>query len=156
MIIISFVEIIETWCNKLFDDFMKFKMLKFAGYKFPFVFPFCRPFCLTRWFSLIILKTIYHKVFIFHFSLVIISRWPLLSSKVKVPDCWNGFCWLSWKPFITKTSYFTCRLVMTSRWSLLILGSLGQRSRSQWPWMLKWFPLIILKTIHHKVFIFHM
>ena len=27
--------------------------------------------------------------------------------------------------------------------------------RSQWPWMAKWFQLIILKTIYYKVFIFH-
>ena len=26
-----------------------------------------------------------------------------------------GFSWLSWKPFIPKSSYFTCRLLMTSR-----------------------------------------
>ena len=38
----------------------------------------------------------------------------------------NGFRWLSWKLFITESSYFACRLVMTSRWPLLILGSLGQ------------------------------
>ena len=39
----------------------------------------------------------------------------------------GGFCWLSWKPYyITKSLYFTCRLVITSRWPLLILGSLGQ------------------------------
>ena len=31
------------------------------------------------------------------------------------------------------TSYLVCRLVMTSRWPLLILMSKGQRSRSWWP-----------------------
>ena len=34
------------------------------------------------------------------------------------------------KYHLSQSSYFTCRLVMTSRWPLLILGSLGQRSRS--------------------------
>ena len=42
----------------------------------------------------------------------------------------NGFCWLSKTLFIAESSYFTCRLVMTSRWPLLILGSLNQMSRS--------------------------
>ena len=57
------------------------------------------------------------------------------------------FHWSSWKPFITKISYFTCSLVITSRWTLSILWSLGQWSRSQWPWMSKCFTLIFLKTI---------
>ena len=28
-------------------------------------------------------------------------------------------------------------------------------TRSKWPWMSKWFPLIFLKTINHSVFKFH-
>jgi len=31
-------------------------------------------------------------------------------------------------------------LIMTGRWPLLIFRSLGQRSRSQWPEIVKWFP----------------
>jgi hypothetical protein len=34
-------------------------------------------------------------------------------------------------------------------------GSLGQWSRSRRPWMSKWFTLIFLKSVHHKVVIFH-
>ena len=48
---------------------------------------------------------------------------------------------------LSQSSYFTCGLDMTSTWPLFILGSLGQRSRSQWPWMLKWILLIIVKSI---------
>ena len=60
----------------------------------------------------------------------------------------TGFRWLSWKPFITKSSYFTCKLVKTIRWPLcLIFGSLGQRSRLQWPLIIKRCTLVILNTI---------
>ena len=41
-------------------------------------------------------------------------------------------------------------LVMTSRWLLLILWAVSQRSRSQLPCMSKWFPLIFLKFINHS------
>ena len=84
----------------------------------------------------------------------------LTRSKVKVIVTLNvkmvSADYLEYYTCISQSSYVTCRLVMTSWWPLLILGSLGQRSRSCLPWMLKWFPLIILKTIYHKVFIFHM
>ena len=73
------------------------------------------------------------------------SQWPWMKE--------IGFSWLSWKPFITNVSYFTCWLVMSSMWTLLTLASLGQKW--QWPWMSKWFQLIFLKTFHHLVFIFH-
>ena len=49
----------------------------------------------------------------------------------------DGFHWLFWKPYTTMSSYFTHSFVMTSRWSLFILVSLGQRSRSLWPWNVK-------------------
>ena len=70
-------------------------------------------------------------------------------------ECQNIFFLLSWKPFISESSYFTCRLVMTSRWLLLILGSVSQMSRSQWPWMLKWVSfswklLIIPNNVSHS------
>jgi hypothetical protein len=66
----------------------------------------------------------------------------------------HGVRWLYWKLFITKSSYFTLSLVITSRWLLMVLRSLGQMSRSQGPKISEWSPLIILKSIHHKVIIF--
>ena len=47
---------------------------------------------------------------------------------------------LSWKPFITRSSYFTS-------WLIMITGV--TRSRSQWQRMSKWFLLIFLNTINH-------
>ena len=84
-------------------------------------------------------------------TLVMTGRWPLLifrslgqssRSQVKVTVTGNRkmvsmitqdrLCLGSWN--------FIGTLVMTGRWPLLILRSLGQRSRSQWPEAVKWFP----------------
>ena len=43
------------------------------------------------------------------------------------------FCSITEERLGLGTSYLVCRLVMTSRWPLLILMSEGQRSRSWWP-----------------------
>jgi hypothetical protein len=67
--------------------------------------------------------------------------------------CQKWFRWLFWKVFITKSSYFTYWLIITRRWPLLILWLLGQMSHG--PQMSEMIPLIILKSIYHKVFIFH-
>jgi hypothetical protein len=42
----------------------------------------------------------------------------------------NGFHLFSWQQLVTKSSYFTYWLIITSRWPLLILMSLFQRSTS--------------------------
>jgi len=44
----------------------------------------------------------------------------------------NGFRSITWERFDPGTSYLVGVLVMTSRWTLLILRSVGQRSRSVW------------------------
>ena len=65
-------------------------------------------------------------------------------SKVKVTVTLNAK--IVSADYLSKSSYFICRLVMTSRWSLFILGVIVIVTL-----MLKWFLLIILK----KIFIFH-
>ena len=52
-----------------------------------------------------------------------------------------------WNLFIIKSSYFTCRLTMTNRWLLLIIRTVGHRSR-YWDLECK-HSLIFLKTINH-------
>ena len=60
----------------------------------------------------------------------------------------SSFTWLS---------YFICWLVLVRTRPLLILGSLRQRSRSHGTLLIKKkIPLIILWTINHIIFIFHM
>jgi len=60
---------------------------------------------------------------------------------------------------ITELLYSICWLVLVVPWPLLILDSLGQRSKSQGSLVTKmytWFLLFILRTIYHIAFIFHM
>ena len=89
-----------------------------------------------------------------HIRLVITSRWLLfiLGSKIKVT---LNIKMVSAQYIVNylSLSFLISRLAMTSRWPLFIFKSLGQRSL--WPWMLNWFSLVILKTIYHKVFLFH-
>jgi hypothetical protein len=84
---------------------------------------------------------------------VITRRWPLLIlwSPVGIV-CAQYFGIIHHKVFI-----FHILFVIISWWSQLILGSLGQRSWSQGALngTMVLFPLIILKTIYYKVFIFH-
>ena len=61
----------------------------------------------------------------------------------------NSLRSITWERFDLGTSYLICLLVITSRWALLMLRSMGQRSRSVWPWaeknsfrLITWEPLI--------------
>ena len=67
----------------------------------------------------------------------------------------NVFCSISWELFITQLSYFT---FLARTWHVLILGSLGQISRSQGPRVLnvKTVFALYLRTICHRTSIFHM
>ena len=75
--------------------------------------------------SPLILRTVYHRAFIFH--------------KLIVPG--EGLTPISLGQgskfilFITELSYVICRLLLVRARSLLILGSQGRRSRSQWPFL---------------------
>jgi hypothetical protein len=92
----------------------------------------------------------------FTYWLVITSRWPLFfwvtRSKVKVTGALNGNMISAYYLglFITKSSFFTYWLVVASTWPLFILGSPGQRSRSQDLWMVKDFCSLSWKIINIK------
>ena len=134
----------------------------------------------------IILKTIYHSLYISYELVTSKSSLMILGSlHQRSRSQWP------WMFKVVSTNYFENHLsqvfIFHFRWTLLILGSLGQcqnglysfswkllcfhisqddwswladdpidfgvtRSRSQWPWMPKWFPLIFLKTINSLSF----
>ena len=50
---------------------------------------------------------------------------------------------------------FIGTLIMTGRWPLLILRSLGQRSRSQWLEIVKWFPDDNSRTLTPRIMKLH-
>ena len=51
--------------------------------------------------------------------------------------------------------HFIRTLIMTGRWPLLIFRSLGQRSRSQWLEIVKWFPDDNSRTLRPRIMKLH-
>jgi len=59
----------------------------------------------------------------------------------------NGFQSITWERFSPGTSNLVGLLVMTHNWTLLVLRSVGQRSRSVWPIAEKRFPFNNLRML---------
>ena len=55
-----------------------------------------------------------------------------------------------------KTNLVFAQMILVRTWPLLLLSSLDQKSRSHGHFVEKSFPLIILRTVFHSGFIFHM
>jgi len=64
---------------------------------------------------------------------------------IKIKKCFGS---LFWELFITELSYFICLFVMWITWPVLVWGSLGLRSWSQWSFF--------LRIMYYGAIVFHM
>ena len=69
-----------------------------------------------------------HSVSTFYYTFDYILYWDVRRVTF-IKKCKHSFCSWSWELFITELLFFICSLVLLITWSLIILSSLGQRSR---------------------------